>query len=107
MTLYILVENPSAGLERAPFPFRDEQFIDGETPIDGISRDTLVGGLVAHGHRRALPLAGEEALADFVRAECRPGDILVCLGAGSISAWANGMPARLNSLNGAREPIDA
>ena len=57
----------------------------GEPPIDGISRDTLVGGLIAHGHRRALPLAGEEALADFARAECRPGDLLVCLGAGSIS----------------------
>ena len=57
----------------------------GEPPIEGISRDTLVGGLIAHGHRRALPLAGEEALADFARAECRPGDLLVCLGAGSIS----------------------
>lgn len=35
MTLYIMVENTSAGLELAAFPFRDEQFIDGETPIDG------------------------------------------------------------------------
>ena len=69
----------------------------GEAPIDGISRDTLVGGLIAHGHRRALPLAGEEALADFARAECRPGDMLVCLGAGSISAWANALPERLNA----------
>ena len=68
----------------------------GEPPIEGISRDTLVGGLIAHGHRRALPLAGEEALADFARAECRPGDLLVCLGAGSISAWANALPERLN-----------
>ena len=67
----------------------------GEAPIEGISRDTLVGGLIAHGHRRALPLAGEDALADFVRAECRPGDLLVCLGAGSISAWANALPERL------------
>ncbi len=81
----------------------------GEPPIEGISRDTLVGGLVAHGHRRALALSGEEALADFVRAECRPGDMLVCLGAGSISAWANGLPARLGveKKNGARETADA
>ncbi|WP_299129872.1 UDP-N-acetylmuramate--L-alanine ligase [uncultured Amaricoccus sp.] len=79
----------------------------GEAPIDGISRDTLVGGLIAHGHRRALPLAGEEALADFVRAECRPGDMLVCLGAGSISAWANALPGRLAEKNGAREPVEA
>jgi UDP-N-acetylmuramate--alanine ligase len=79
----------------------------GEAPIEGISRDTLVGGLIAHGHRRALPLAGEEALADFVRAECRPGDLLVCLGAGSISAWANALPERLGQENGAREAVDA
>ena len=77
----------------------------GEAPIEGVSRDTLVGGLIAHGHRRALPLAGEEALAEFVKAECAPGDLLVCLGAGSISAWANALPARLG--NGAREPVEA
>jgi UDP-N-acetylmuramate--alanine ligase len=79
----------------------------GETPIEGISRDTLVGGLIAHGHRRALPLAGEGALADFVKAECKPGDMLVCLGAGSISAWANALPGRLAERNGAREPVGA
>ncbi len=79
----------------------------GEAPIEGISRDTLVGGLIAHGHRRALALASEEALADFARAECRPGDMLVCLGAGSISAWANALPARLGETNGAKEPVEA
>jgi UDP-N-acetylmuramate--alanine ligase len=79
----------------------------GEAPIDGISRDTLVGGLIAHGHRRALALAGEEALADLARAECRPGDLLVCLGAGSISAWANALPERLNAGNHHKEPVDA
>jgi UDP-N-acetylmuramate--alanine ligase len=79
----------------------------GEPPIEGISRDTLVGGLIAHGHRRALPLAGEEALADFARAECRPGDLLVCLGAGSISAWANALPERLNEGNHHKEPVEA
>jgi UDP-N-acetylmuramate--alanine ligase len=79
----------------------------GEPPIEGVSRDTLVGGLIAHGHRRALALAGEEALADFVRAECRPGDLLVCLGAGSISAWANALPERLKAGNHQEEPVEA
>jgi UDP-N-acetylmuramate--alanine ligase len=79
----------------------------GEPPIEGISRDTLVGGLVAHGHRRALPLGGEAALAEFVRAECRPGDILVCLGAGSISAWANALPERLAAGNDHKEKVEA
>jgi UDP-N-acetylmuramate--alanine ligase len=79
----------------------------GEAPIEGMSRDTLVGGLVAHGHRRALPISGEETLADFVRAECRPGDMLVCLGAGTISAWANALPARLGADNAAVEKVEA
>jgi UDP-N-acetylmuramate--alanine ligase len=79
----------------------------GEAPIEGISRDTLVGGLVAHGHRRALPLSGEEALTGFVKAECRPGDMLVCLGAGTISSWANALPGRLGADNAAVEKVEA
>ena len=34
----------------------------------------------------------------------RPGDLLVCLGAGSISAWANALPERLNEGNHHEEP---
>jgi UDP-N-acetylmuramate--alanine ligase len=79
----------------------------GEAPIEGVSRDTLVGGLIAHGHRRALPVAGEDALVEFVKAECRPGDMLVCLGAGTITAWANALPGRLGQQNGAKEPVEA
>jgi UDP-N-acetylmuramate--alanine ligase len=67
----------------------------GESPIEGASRDALVAGLAAHGHRRALALDDEAGLADFVRAECRPGDMLVCLGAGTITAWAHALPERL------------
>jgi hypothetical protein len=33
--------------------------------------------------------------------------MLVCLGAGSISAWANGLPARLNEANDHKEPVEA
>ncbi len=69
----------------------------GEEPIPGASRDDLVAGLIAHGHRHASALSGEDDLARLVRAEARPGDMVVCLGAGSISAWANGLPGRLGS----------
>jgi UDP-N-acetylmuramate--alanine ligase len=37
----------------------------------------------------------EADLARLVREQARPGDIVVCLGAGSISAWANALPERL------------
>ena len=70
-------------------------FAAGEQPIEGASRDGLVAGLKAHGHRHAVGIAGEAELAEFVRQEAKPGDMVVCLGAGTISAWANGLPAAL------------
>ncbi|MCV6595243.1 MAG: UDP-N-acetylmuramate--L-alanine ligase [Silicimonas sp.] len=73
-----------------------EVFAAGEDPIEGASRDDLVAGLVAHGHRDARAIESEDALELLVRAEARPGDMVVCLGAGTISAWANGLPERLS-----------
>jgi len=67
----------------------------GEEPIAGATRDDLVAGLIAHGHRHAVALRAETDLAALVRAEARPGDMVVCLGAGTISAWANALPGRL------------
>ncbi|MEL6475927.1 MAG: UDP-N-acetylmuramate--L-alanine ligase [Pseudomonadota bacterium] len=70
-------------------------FAAGEAPIDGVRRDTLVGRLRAHGHRQAHALRAPEGLADFVRAQAQPGDLVVCLGAGTISAWTNALPEQL------------
>ena len=72
-----------------------EVFAAGEYPIKGASRDDLVAGLVRHGHRDARAVMDEDDLEHLVRAEARPGDIVVCLGAGTISAWANALPDRL------------
>ena len=49
----------------------------------------------AHGHRHVLPLEGPERLAGEVKKIVQPGDYVVCLGAGSISQWANALPAEL------------
>ncbi|WP_147106315.1 UDP-N-acetylmuramate--L-alanine ligase [Tateyamaria sp. syn59] len=71
-------------------------FAAGEDPIEGASRDDLVAGLIRHGHRHARAVVDENDLERLVREQARPGDMVVCLGAGSISAWANGLPARLH-----------
>jgi len=72
-----------------------EVYAAGEDPIPGAGRDDLVAGLIAHGHRHALAVENEDSLEALVRSEARPGDIVVCLGAGTISAWAHGLPDRL------------
>ena len=72
-----------------------EVFAAGEDPIEGASRDDLVAGLIRHGHRHARAILSEDDLERLVREQARPGDMVVCLGAGTISAWANGLPERL------------
>jgi UDP-N-acetylmuramate--alanine ligase len=70
----------------------------GEAPIPGIDRDALVAGLIRHGHRAVQPLDGEADLAPKIAALAQPGDLVVCLGAGNITAWANALPGRLAPL---------
>ncbi|MBA4794961.1 UDP-N-acetylmuramate--L-alanine ligase [Phenylobacterium sp.] len=70
----------------------------GEAPLEGASRDALVDGLRRYGHRRALALPSPEALPEIVLNEAREGDLVVCLGAGDITAWAYALPDQLDAL---------
>ena len=65
----------------------------GEAPIPGVNRDALVEGLRARGHRSVVALPGPEQLAEMVHAIAQPGDFVVCLGAGTITQWADALPA--------------
>ena len=70
----------------------------GEAPIPGVSRDALVDGLRARGHRSVVPLPGPEHLGEMVHAIARSGDFVVCLGAGTVTAWAAALPGELAAL---------
>ncbi|XOY57702.1 MAG: UDP-N-acetylmuramate--L-alanine ligase [Rhodobacterales bacterium] len=72
-----------------------EVYAAGEDPIAGASHADLVAGLIRHGHRHARSVNSEDDLERLVREQAKPGDMVVCLGAGTISTWANGLPARL------------
>jgi UDP-N-acetylmuramate--alanine ligase len=74
-----------------------EVYAAGEQPIEGASRDDLVAGLIRHGHRHARALISEDDLERLVREQARPGDMVVCLGAGTISTWANNLPERMKA----------
>ncbi len=78
-----------------------EVYAAGEAPIPGASRDALVEGLRARGHRSVVPLPDPQHLAEMVHAIARPGDFVVCLGAGNITAWAQALPAELAQLQNA------
>lgn len=60
----------------------------GETPVDGIDGRALARSLTSHGHKHALYVEQLQALPDLIREIARPGDMVVFMGAGSISASA-------------------
>jgi UDP-N-acetylmuramate--alanine ligase len=67
----------------------------GESPIEGIHRDALVEGLRRHGHKHAEALPTDAALPETIAAMAKEGDFVICLGAGSITYWAQALPAKL------------
>jgi UDP-N-acetylmuramate--alanine ligase len=71
----------------------------GEAPIAGADRDSLVQGLRARGHRQVIALDGPGEIAARVRRLARSGDIVVFLGAGSITQWAYALPGELAALD--------
>jgi len=73
----------------------------GEEPIAGADRPHLVEGLRAHGHRSVVSLNAPAELAGVVAGIAEGGDYVVCLGAGSITNWANALPGELDVAQGA------
>jgi UDP-N-acetylmuramate--alanine ligase len=72
----------------------------GEQPIEGINRDSYVEALRSHGHRNVLTVDGEADLPDVIAPHLKPGGVVVMLGAGSISGWANNLEAALKAREG-------
>jgi len=74
----------------------------GEAPIEGINRDALIAGLHAHGHPQVTALISPKHLAAVIDDIALPGDMVVCLGAGNITAWAHALPQDLAQITAAK-----
>ncbi|MGO9485113.1 MAG: UDP-N-acetylmuramate--L-alanine ligase [Rhodomicrobium sp.] len=77
----------------------------GEIP-NGFDRDKLIEGVRGTGHARVYPVENVETLTSTVAALARPGDLVIGLGAGTITEWAHALPANLSdyaSFAGAAE----
>ena len=69
----------------------------GEKELEGINKQALVDGLINHGHKRVFSLEDESQLKNFFLEHTAPGDVFVCLGAGSITDWANDLPSQIRN----------
>ncbi|MBO0749929.1 MAG: UDP-N-acetylmuramate--L-alanine ligase, partial [Porphyrobacter sp.] len=67
----------------------------GEPPIAGVDSAHLVEGMRASGHRSVNEIAGPDELAAELAHVVKPGDFVVCLGAGDITKWAAGLASAI------------
>ena len=70
----------------------------GEVPIEGISAEALVAGLKEAGHKEALYLPSQDHLAPMITEMGKENDMVVCLGAGSITHWAKALEESMRHL---------
>ncbi len=75
----------------------------GEAPIEGVTRDAMVAGMKQRGHRFVRPLESPDDLPKIIKDMARPSDMVVCLGAGTVTNWAHALPGQLAELYG--EPV--
>ena len=71
----------------------------GEAPIEGFTHMTLADGLRARGHRNVSTISHNSELAPLIHEVAKPGDVVICLGAGNITQWAYSLPGELDELS--------
>lgn len=70
----------------------------GEDPLDGINHQKLATALRETKNQQAETIETQEALAQWISQNTSPGDMVICMGAGSITHWAHDLPEALIQL---------
>jgi UDP-N-acetylmuramate--alanine ligase len=93
--LQALFNEFSACLDDADIAIVTPVYSAGEAPIPGIDRDEFAAGLRRHGHPNVLTVDDEQTLVETIVPLAKPGDLVVGLGAGTITDWINALPKNL------------
>lgn len=75
--------------------FVADVYAAGETPIEGRDAVSLAEGIRGVGHKDVNVLNDRKDLADAIADIAQPGDYVICMGAGDITAWAYDLPGQL------------
>ena len=74
----------------------------GEKPVAGVDHMAVAAGIRAAGHADVHAVEHEDELAPLIRATVQPGDLVIALGAGTVTEWVHALPAQ---LSGAITPL--
>ncbi len=95
--LHDLFEDFSQCFREADIALIAPVYAAGEDPIEGASHAELVLSIRSHGHKDVRALGDLGELPEVIRDTAQPGDMIVCLGAGDITAHANSLASKLGS----------
>lgn len=70
----------------------------GQSPIQGVTQDDLVAGIIKSGHKNVIKLSSEKELAAVIKPQIMNGDIIFCTGAGTVTYWAAALADQLKNL---------
>ena len=71
----------------------------GEAPIQGINQHAIAEGIRGTGHPSVMSIDTVHDLAPLLRHHVLPGDMVICLGAGTSTEWAHGLPQWLSAAD--------
>ncbi len=71
----------------------------GEAPVAGVTHTALAEALRKSGHRDVRAVEDEAGLHAELRQLLRPGDMVICLGAGDITRWAANIAPAIGRLS--------
>jgi UDP-N-acetylmuramate--alanine ligase len=74
----------------------------GEPPISGIDHHALAAGVRRSGHPSVLSVDAPKDIVPLIQRSVRPGDMVICLGAGTSTDWAHALPEWLAQAQGPR-----
>ncbi len=101
-----LFEEFSTCFELADEVIVADVYAAGEEPIPGVNRDALVSGIRKAGKEKVHALGSADALGPLVCEIAKPGDFVICLGAGNITQWAYALPHTLEQFYGLTKVVN-
>ena len=85
----------------ADYVLVSEIYSAGQAPIEGISQDSVIDGIKKTGHKNVVKIPNNEPvakeLANILKDKIKAGDLILCIGAGTVTRWASELETALKS----------
>ena len=87
-----------SAFEEADYLLMTDIYSAGESPVPGVTTEVLLEGVRRYGRpTRVFHTPGPQEVGRLLAQECRPGDVVVCLGAGDIGKCARDLKDHLSN----------